>query len=193
AHDGARGDQLGVAVSLHDLGGHRLWLEPERPAYLDLQVRRNVREGTDGAGDLPNPDGFSGSDETLPVPPSLREPAGRLEAERGRLRVDAVGAPDRQRVSVAQGQPAEAVPETVHPHDQAVRGLDERQGQGRVHYVRGGEADVDEARVGADRTLEIREEREHVVVDPGLGVRNAPDGHLRPRTDPLHRYVGAQG
>ena len=104
ARDRAGGHELGVTVPLDDLGGDGLGLEPEGVAHLLLEVGRHVSEGPDRAGDLPHPDRLPGPHQSLAVPPGLRVPAGGLEAERGRLGVDAVGPADRQRVPVPEGQ-----------------------------------------------------------------------------------------
>ena len=47
-----RREQRGVAVALHDLGGHRLEADAEPAADGDFHVGRQMREGADGAGDL---------------------------------------------------------------------------------------------------------------------------------------------
>ena len=185
------GDELGVPVALHDLGGDRLGLEPEARGTPPPRRRAATCAKVPTAPEIfPTRTASRARRQALAVPPGLRVPAGGLEPERGRLGVDAVRPADRQRVPVAEGEPGEARAEPIHARDQPVGRLDERERQRRVHHVRGGQAHVDEPGVGADRALEVREEGDDVVPDPRLDLRDAAGVDLRPLADPVERVGG---
>ena len=74
-------------------------LQPERCRHALLVVRAERRERADGAGDRGG-DLPEGALEALGVAVGLHRVAGELEAERGRLGVDAVRAADAQRARV---------------------------------------------------------------------------------------------
>ena len=83
-----------MAVALEDLGGERRRLESEPLARepLELGIGRGV--GADGAGELADAELLEGAGEPSPAAVELERPAGELEPERRRLRVDAVRASD---------------------------------------------------------------------------------------------------
>src|SRR6187200_2570464 len=92
-----------MPVALHDLRRRRLGFEPEPLARdaLDLWIDRRVVP--DRAGQLPDPHAGKRGLEPFTVTLELERPDGELEAERRRLRVDAVRAPNRQRQPVFLG------------------------------------------------------------------------------------------
>ena len=94
--------------------------------------------------------------QPLGVAVGLHREAGELEAERGRLGVDAVGAADAQRVRVLARPLGEHGGQLAGGRDDHLAGAPQLQGQRRVEHVRRGEAEVDpatgRARGAADRT-----------------------------------------
>ena len=91
AEDRDRGEERGVPVALDDLGAHRVRVQAEVVEHLRLEVRRQVAVRADRAADLAGGDVVGRPDQALPAPGDLERPAGALEAERRRLRVDGVG------------------------------------------------------------------------------------------------------
>src|SRR5438045_8551845 len=88
--DRERREELGVAVALHDLRRARCGLETEPLARDPLDLGLGRGPGADGAGELADADAVERTAEPAAVSVELEGPAGELEAERDRLRVDAV-------------------------------------------------------------------------------------------------------
>jgi hypothetical protein len=126
-----------------------------------------MREGPHGARDLPHPHRLPRALQPLEIPARLDEPQGGLEAKGHGLRVDAVGPAHAEGVFVLERQHLDHAPEALEARQDELRRLLKLQRLSRVHHVRGGEADVNEARVGAEGLLEVGQEGDHVV--PGGG------------------------
>src|SRR5438034_11589614 len=92
-----------MAVALEDLCGGRRGLEPEALAReaLELGIRRGV--GADCARELADAHPLQRPRDALATARQLERPAGELEPEGGRLGMDAVRAPDLQRLAVLLG------------------------------------------------------------------------------------------
>ncbi len=88
--------------------------------------------------------------------PASVVPDRHLEAEAGRLGVNAVGAADGQGVLVADRQVAQRLAEPFLPRDQQLDRVAELERRGGVPDVARRQPDVDEARVLADLLLEAR-------------------------------------
>ena len=101
--DRERGEQLRVTVALDDLGRRRLGLEAEPLAGNSLDLRVDRRVVADSARQLADSHAFERLLDTSPRAVELERPDGELEAERRRLRVDAVCSADRQREPVLLG------------------------------------------------------------------------------------------
>ena len=95
---------LRVPVPLDDLRGDGLRLKPQLRADVLLDLRRDVGEGTHGARQLPEARHLAGAGQALFRPPHLHQPHGQLEAERGGLSVNAVGAAHHWRALVLRRQ-----------------------------------------------------------------------------------------
>ena len=108
--DRKRGQEFCVAVSLEDLrrGGSRVEPQPFAGDSLDLRVGRGV--GPDGAGNRPDGSLRERPLQAVGVAVGLEGIGGQLDPEGGRFGMDAVGATDRERVSVAP----RAVRERLH-------------------------------------------------------------------------------
>ncbi len=90
---------------------------------MGLDARIDVGEGADGAGD-----GAGGDLRARRLQPRLRAReggvvAGELEAEGGRLGMDAVAAADGRRELVLEGAPLQGGEQAVEILQQNVRGL----------------------------------------------------------------------
>src|ERR1019366_3192126 len=88
---------------------------------------------------------------------------GQLDAQRQRLRVDAVGAPHHQRQPVPLRLAAESVLEGGDVLVDDRRGVAQLRGQGGVDDVRRRQAEVDPPPLVADGLLDCGDERGHVV------------------------------
>ena len=104
-----RRHHLGVAVALQDLRGDRRRQQPQLRADRLLDLRRQVREGAHRARELAEGDRGPGAVEPRELALQLGVPERQLQAERHRLGVDAVRAPDHRRVLVAEGALANRV------------------------------------------------------------------------------------
>ena len=100
---GQRRDQLGVAVAGDHLRRRRLRAEPELRHDLRLEIGREHRVRPDRSGELADADPGERVREALLVAAALEGVPGELQAERRRLGVDAVRAPDAERVGVLDG------------------------------------------------------------------------------------------
>ena len=145
--DGERRQQLRVTIALDHLRRHRGRLEPEPPADVGLDRRRQVREGADRAGELADADRRPGAAHALDVAAELGVPQRQLQAERHRLGVDAVGAADHRRRPVldARGR-ARRRTSAVEVRQNHVAGLAHLQRLRGVDDVRRGHAEVQPAR-----------------------------------------------
>jgi len=132
--------------------------------------------GADGAADLADAHRLAGRLQAPPVAQHLLMPERELKAQAGRLAVDAVRAPDDRLAFQFQRPALQHDDHGVHFFQDQVEGLDHADGLGGVHHVGGGQAHVDEPRVGADVFGQGRGERDHVVMDHVLDRQNAMDG-----------------
>ena len=98
ARAGHRREQRRVPVAGHDLGGDVLAVETERGERGRLHARIGVRVRPDGARELPDPHAVEGRLQADTLAAHLGHPPEQLQAEGGRLGVDAVGAADDGRV-----------------------------------------------------------------------------------------------
>ena len=104
---------------------------------------------------------------------------GELEAEGGRLGVDSMRPADGRGHLMLEGAALERRKQRVHVGDQDVACASELHGEAGVEHVRAREAQMDEARFGADEFGEVGQERDHVV-----------PGHLLDLVDPRHVEPG---
>ena len=103
ADNGERGDVGGVAVALDDLRGHGRGLEAEARADAFFVLRLQVAEGAHSAGELAHAHVLGCGVEARQIALHFGVPVEQLEAEGGRLGVDAVGAADGGRVLELDG------------------------------------------------------------------------------------------
>ena len=84
--------------------------------------------------------------------------------------------PDARVSLCAEGQRPHGAAEALEARQQELGGLLELERQGGVHHVRGREAHVDEAGVGPEGLLEVRQERDDVVPGRRLDLVDALGG-----------------
>ncbi len=83
------------------------------------------------------------------------------------------------RVLVFEGERPHGGTESLQAAQEHLGGLLELQRQRRVHHVRGRHAHVDETRVGPERLLEVRQERDDVMPGRRFDLVDAAGGYGR--------------
>ena len=101
--------------------------------------------------------------------------AGELQAEGGRLGMDAVAAADGERALVLEGAALQRLQHRVEIGEQEVRRLRQLHRQAGVEHVGGGHALMEEARLGPDMLGEVGEEGDDVVLGLALDRVDARD------------------
>ena len=177
-----RREQRGVAIALHDLGGHRLEADAEPRADRRLHVRREVREGADGAGDLSDRGLGERAREPRLLAPHLLVEHEQLEPEGGRLGVHAVGAADAGRVPELE----RAAPQHVaHARRRPRAAARPRRGSASASAVSSVSLEVmpkcSQRAGSAHRLGDLRQERDHVVAHLALDLGHARHVDARPR------------
>jgi hypothetical protein len=165
AGDHLRGDGLGAQV------------EPGQHAALEVRRRGGVRAhraGNRADGRLPER-----PLEAIGVPVRLEREAGQLDAERRGLGLDAVGAPDHDRLHVLARAARERVHQLVRPAQHDLPRVAQLQGERRVEHVRGGQPEVDPAARVACGLRQDVDERGHVMVGDLLALLGGFDGERR--------------
>ena len=120
-----------------------------RPSFLQtysLDARRKVRAGADRAAEFADGDDFAGAFKALERAAKFVVHQRQLQAERGRLGVDAVAAADARREFVFLGAPvAMDGQQLLHVGDEDVRALHHLDGEGGVNDVAAGQAEMEPA------------------------------------------------
>ena len=172
------------------------WVETSSAAQVEaledaaLEVRARRRVGPDRAGDRPDRGLGEGALEALGVAVGLEGEAGELDAERGRLGVDAVRAPDAGRVHVLARAGGEDLDEPAGGGDDELARAADLEGERGVEDVGRGQAEVDPAPALARRGREHVDEGGHVVIGDPLALLDRLDGEGG-RADALE--VGRRG
>ncbi len=110
----------------------------------------------------------------VPTAPEMAQVAelgigeGKLEAEGGRLRMDAVRAADGGRVLIFERALLQRREQPVEIGEQNVGGARELHGEAGVENVGRGEAEMDVARLRPDNFGEMRQKRDDIVLDLAL-------------------------
>jgi hypothetical protein len=92
-----------MAIPRDDLRGNRLDLQAQLFRNMGFDLRVDIGEGADGARNGAGGNFFAGNQEARAGTLELSMEGGELDAERGRLRVDAVAAADGRRQLVLEG------------------------------------------------------------------------------------------
>ena len=144
-----RGEESRVAIASDDLRRHRLRLQAERGESAPLDLRREMRVRPDRARDLTDGDLAARGDEPRPPARHLRVVAGQHQPERDRLGEDAVAASDHRRLRVLARPFGERTEQPIAADDEAIGGVAEQDGEGRIEDVARRHAAVEPARFGA--------------------------------------------
>ena len=178
-----RAEQLGVPVARDHLGRHRIGLEPEplagdraRPAGRWRRTCRPCpRAGRRGTSRAPARRGGA-------VAVELERPAGELPAERRRLGVDAVRAPDADRAAVLLGA-ADTIAQRARstPASEQRAAVPDLQRERGVDDVRRREAVVHPAALRPELLGDGVDERRDVVVGRPLDLGDALGRRRVPR------------
>ena len=145
-----RGEQLGVAVALEDLRRARRRLEPETLARDPLDLRVVAAYLPTAPDSLPTRRPVSACSSRARSRSRAERPAGELEAERRRLRMDAMGASDAERLAVLLGAGDDRAERPVDPVEHERPRLLHRQRERGVEDVRGREAEMEPPPVRAE-------------------------------------------
>jgi hypothetical protein len=130
---------------------------------MGLDLGLDAGESTDRTGERAGADLVPSPQQALAVAAELGMEGGKLEAEGGGLRLDAVAAADAGRVLVLEGPPLECCQHPVHVVQQEIGRPAELDRQRGVQEVGGGEPPVQEpGRLAAD-LLDMGEKGNHVV------------------------------
>ena len=147
--DGQGGEEMGIAVTLHDLGGVRVHGQAQTGQGLFLQFGRKEGVGAHGAGDLAHAHALDTGLDALQMALELGVEAGHLEAEAGGFGMDAVGAAHAEHALVLAGQGFQRSQHLFDVFHDELAGLHEQIAVGGVHDVGRRTAQMDVAGVGA--------------------------------------------
>ena len=106
SQDRQYGEQFGVAIAAHDLGGRRIGRQAQALHHGRLHLRWDVGVRADRARDLADGHRRASAGEPFGITEQLGVPARRLEAKGDRLRMHPMAAADHGRGAVLQRQPA---------------------------------------------------------------------------------------
>ena len=177
ADDGNGGHEFRVDVTLHDLCRDRRRLEPELAADVCLDLRRQMRACADCAGQFADGDARLEGLEPFKCAAELVVHQGHLEAEGGRLGVDAVAAADHRSVHVLARLGSDDLPETLDVGDENLERLVHLHRECRVDDVAAGQAKVQPAAGRfADVFRDVGGEGDDVVVQRLFEFAAAFDG-----------------
>ena len=163
-----RGEELGVAVARDDLRRDRLRLETEPLAGDSLQLRIGDRVRPDRARELSEAHAGKRMLEAFPASVELERPAGELESEGGRLRVDAVRPADADRQPVLLGASDDRSLRACDALEEQRAGVPELEGECRVDDVGRCQPVVEPAALLAELRLDGVDEGGQVVAGLAL-------------------------
>ena len=168
-----------MAVALNNLIGNQRRLESGLAADVRLDFGRDLREGAHGAGNLPDADIVDGFLKTREMARHFLIPERQLQSEGDRLGVHAVRAADHHGPFIFARLAAQHVHEVFDVLFDQRRSFFELHRQRRVHHVRRGHADMEIARIVADRFCDRAQKRDDLVLD--LGFDRADALHIEAR------------
>ena len=174
-----RRHELGVTIALDHLRGHGRGRETQAAADRLLDRRIEMRKHADGPGDLADGDDVARALHSDATALELRVPEGQLHAERHRLGVDAVRAPDHRRPPVFVSAPLDRRGELVDVLQDQIARLSHLQTERRIEDVGRGQAEVQPAGGRADLLGDRRRKRNHVVLGGLLDLLDAGDVERR--------------
>ncbi len=172
---GQGGEVGGVTVAGDHLRGNWLDDQPHGLGHVFLDARIDAGEGADGAGNGAGGDLEAGHGQAFLGPLELGVEAGQLEAEGGRLGVDAVAAADGRRGLVLERPALQGGQHQVDVFQQQVGRAAQLHRQGGVVDVRRGHALVQEPRLRPDDLGDVGQEGDDVVLGLALDLVDALD------------------
>ena len=180
-------EHLGVSVALEDLRRARGRLQPQPLARDSLDFGVGGGVGPHGTRELPDPHPLERALDPRPIANEPERPAGELQPEGGRLGVNAVRAPDRDRVAMllrAGDHRGERPLDPVEHENARIADLERERG---VEDVRRREAVVEPATVLPELLRHRVDERGDVVMRRCLDLGDAlRRGRLGPLADRSH-------
>ena len=180
-----------MTIALEDLGRGRRRLQPEALARHALHLRLDCGVLADRARELADAHAVQRPLDPGAVAVEREGPPGELQAERGRLGMHAVCAPDRERVPMLLGPRDHGGEGTVESLEHERAGFADLQRERGVDDVRRGEPVVEPSSVGAERPGHGVDEGRDVVVRHRLELRNAcRRRRRRPDADRGDRFCG---
>ena len=188
--DGQGGEEMGIAVTLHDLGGVRVHGQAQTGQGLFLQFGGKEGVGAHGAGDLAHAHALDTGLDALQMALELGVEAGHLEAEAGGFGMDAVGAAHAEHALVLAGQGFQRSQHLFDVFHDELAGLHEQIAVGGVHDVGRRTAQMDVAGVGAHLFFQRSEEGDDVVTGGLLDLEDAVHVDVGLFPDGLHGLGG---
>src|SRR5215211_144816 len=182
-----RAQNLRVTVARDHLrrDGVRLEPEPLTRGALDLGVDRRVRPH--GSRELPDTRRLQCPRDSRSRPVEFERPPRELPAERRRLGVDPVGAPDTDRVAVLLGPPDHRRRYAVDLAEEEHAGVTQLKRERRVHDVGRRQTEVHPPTLGPELLDDSVDERSGVVIRRPLDLRDAFGGRWHgSRANRLH-------
>src|SRR5271154_6472074 len=131
---------------------------------MSFDSRVDVGEGADGAGDRRGRNLLARRDQPRPGARELGIGRSELEAEGGRLGMDAMRAADGRAEFMLEGAALEGSEQRVDVGDEDVARAPELDGEAGVENVRAGHALMNEPRVRSDEFGEMGEEGDDVML-----------------------------
>ena len=185
ADRGQRPEELGVPVAGDHLrGGHRR--ETQRVADVPFDERIDVGVGADRTAELAHAHGLQRRFQSGSVAACLQRPQRHLGAERGRLGMDAVGAPDDDGVPMVASKLDHLADEAVDTLDHEPQRVAHCPRQRRVDDITGRQPVVDPGPLRrTDVLLDDVDESRHVVVRGRLPREDLIDERLVDLRRPL--------
>ena len=173
-----------MAVARDDLSRKRIRLEAEPLARDAFDVRLELRVGPDGARQLPHAIRLERTFDAHARTVELERPAGKLPAERRRLRMDAVRPADADGVAVLLARAYDRFERTVDSFQDQMPGVLDLQRKCGVDDVRGRQPVVHPASGFAELLRYGVDESGDVVVGDAFDLGDALGSrHLGPRAD----------
>ena len=172
---GAGPQVLGVTIAGDDLS-RRYRLEPEAVADLHLDRRVDVGVRADRSAELAHGDRLPGGTEPTTITFDLQCPERDLAAERHRLGVDAVRAPDHHSVAMRVGEVDDCLQQRRRRIDQKVGSIAQRPAPSGVDDVARCQAVVNpRARRRTDVRLNDVDESGNIVICDCLAITDRPN------------------
>src|SRR5437773_1873585 len=140
ADDGQRGQIMRMPVALDYLRGDLGGAQSQLDANFVFDRRSEMREGSHCTGKFSHSHGRGGGTEAFGVALVLAPPVGDLEAEGGRLRMDAMGTTYHYSIAKFVGTALQNLGKLQQSGLNLRRGLGHKQGLRGIDHVVGGES-----------------------------------------------------